>query len=76
MNRIEPSNWKGPRWSDRSFAAGANKDSPAIVDTEAAGTVGEQADEDELMDEACSDDEEMGEFGDDDDDDEDYVDEP
>ena len=45
-----------------------------VVDTEAVGTVDEQ--DDELMGEACSDDEEMGEFGDDDDDDEDYVDEP
>ena len=42
-----------------SFAAGANKDSPAVVDTEAAGTVDEQANE--------HDDEERGEFGDDDD---------
>ena len=57
-----------------TFAAGANKDSPAVVDTEAAGTVDEQ--DDELMGEACSDDEEMGEFGGDDDDDGDYVDEP
>ena len=76
MSNVRTDSFIGRGDSFFSFAAGANKDSPAIVDTEAAGTVGEQADEDELMDEACSDDEEMGEFGDDDDDDEDYVDEP
>ena len=76
MSNVRTDSFIGRGDSFFSFAAGANKDLPADVDTEAAGTMDEQADEDELMSEAYSDDEEMGEFGDDDDDDEDYVDEP
>ena len=63
MSNVRTDSFIGRGDSFFSFAAGANKDLPADVDTEAAGTMDEQANEDELMSEACSDDEEMGEFG-------------